>query len=58
MTMIEDQSPLMVRCDVWLSGVYINTGAAGMQPVRNQAMDGLFTNFVPKAGHHNMFAPS
>jgi len=26
--------------------------------VRNRAMDGLFANFIPKAGHHNMVAPA
>jgi len=37
---------------------FIYTGAAGMRPVRNRAMDGLFANFIPKAGHHNMLALS
>jgi len=38
--------------------VFINIGAAGMQPVRNQAREGLFVDFIPKDGHHNMFALS
>jgi len=29
-----------------------------MRPIRNQAREGLFANFIPKAGHHNTFAPS
>ncbi len=29
-----------------------------MRPVRNQAMDGMFADFIPKANHHNMVTPS
>ena len=29
-----------------------------MRPESNQAMEGLFANFILKAKHHNTFAPS